>query len=52
MSNEQAEELNTLFKKMHAELAADYIYKYDLIRNFMMELIHFGQKLQPLESVT
>jgi AraC family transcriptional activator of pobA len=32
---------------MQKELTSDYAYKYDLIRNYVMELIHYGQKLQP-----
>ena len=32
---------------MQKELAADYKYKYDLLRNLVVELIHYGQKLQP-----
>jgi AraC-like DNA-binding protein len=43
----QAEELEALFEKMSRELASNYAYKYDLLRNYVMELIHYGQKLQP-----
>jgi AraC-like DNA-binding protein len=32
---------------MRKELASDYAYKYDLLRNYVLELIHYGQKLQP-----
>jgi AraC family transcriptional activator of pobA len=38
------------FVKMNAELNSDYAFKYDLIRNYIMELVHFGQKLQPAPS--
>ena len=41
----QVKELETLFGKMFKELASDYAYKYDLLRNYVMELIHYGQKL-------
>jgi AraC-like DNA-binding protein len=27
------------------------VYKYDLIRNYVAELIHFGQKLQPVTAL-
>jgi AraC family transcriptional activator of pobA len=47
LSSPKAKELNTLFEKMSAELASDYAYKYDLLRNYVLELIHYGQKLQP-----
>ncbi|MDQ3290811.1 MAG: AraC family transcriptional regulator, partial [Bacteroidota bacterium] len=43
----QAKELKQLYEKMFQELASDYAYKYDLLRNYVLELIHFGQKLQP-----
>ncbi|HEY3403246.1 MAG TPA: helix-turn-helix transcriptional regulator, partial [Ohtaekwangia sp.] len=25
-------------------------FKYDLLRNYVLELVHYGQKLQPLQS--
>jgi len=31
---------------MHKELSIDYAFKYDLLRNYVLELIHTGQKLQ------
>ncbi|MCB0635983.1 MAG: helix-turn-helix transcriptional regulator [Lewinella sp.] len=51
LSDEAAGELEELFKKMDRELSSDYPYKYDLIRNYVMELIHYGQKLQPMEAI-
>jgi len=43
----QVKELTSIFEKMFKELASDYAYKYDLLRNYVLELIHYGQKLQP-----
>lgn len=40
-------EIASIFTKMFRELDSDYIYKYDLLRNYVLELIHTGQKLQP-----
>jgi len=51
VSDEQAEEISAILVKMHKELASDYAYKYDLIRNYVLELIHYGQKLQPASSL-
>ncbi|MBC7845310.1 MAG: helix-turn-helix transcriptional regulator [Flavobacterium sp.] len=48
---EQFEEVNAVFLKMHTEIASDYEYKYDLLRNYLMELIHYGQKLKPILAV-
>ncbi len=36
---------------MYKELSSDYIYKYDLLRNYVLELIHYGQKLQPATAL-
>ncbi len=44
-------ELTALFGKMYTELSSDYAYKYDLLRNYVMELIHYGQKLQPAAAL-
>jgi len=41
-------ELDAIFRKMERELASAYPYKYDLLRTHVLELIHAGQKLQPL----
>lgn len=49
ISPSQALELNAIFEKMHGEIQSDYIYKYDLLRNYVLELIHYGQKLQPVK---
>ena len=51
VSDEATSELTALFSKMYNELASDYMYKYDLLRNYVMELIHYGQKLQPATAL-
>src|SRR5579863_38884 len=40
-----------IFEKMFDEISSNYAYKYDLIRNYLLELVHFGQKLQPTTSL-
>lgn len=50
LTPEQNAEFAAVFRKMHAEIASDYPYKYDLLRNYVMELIHFGQKLKPVQA--
>jgi AraC family transcriptional activator of pobA len=45
-------EVEYIFRKMQRELNADYKFKYDLLRNLVMELIHYGQKLQPLSAMS
>lgn len=51
LSPEEVEDITFIFKKMHKELSSDYAYKYDLIRNYILELIHYGQKLQPATAL-
>ena len=41
--------LNTIFQKMIEEQKSDYIYKDDLIRNYINLIIHEALKLQPSE---
>jgi AraC family transcriptional activator of pobA len=50
LSDAEADEITLLFQKMKQEIASSYLYKYDLIRNYVMELIHYGQKLQPIST--
>lgn len=51
ISGELADEIELIFNKMKTEIASDYEFKYDLLRNFALELIHYGQKLQPAPSL-
>lgn len=52
LSAQEVNEVAYIFQKMQKELATDYKYKYDLLRNLILELIHYGQKLQPLSVQT
>lgn len=51
LSDEETENVTSIFKKMYNELSSDYAYKYDLLRNYVLELIHCGQKLQPATAL-
>ncbi|MDB4919014.1 AraC family transcriptional regulator [Mucilaginibacter sp.] len=51
LTDEESEEITLIFKKMYKEISSDYAYKYDLLRNYVLELIHYGQKLQPATSL-
>ena len=51
ITDAQAEELALIYDKMEREISSDYEFKYDLIRNYVAELIHTGQKLQPATVV-
>lgn len=47
IDDELADEIELLYGKIKKEIDSDYPFKYDLIRNYVAELIHYGQKLQP-----
>lgn len=51
ISEDESAELTLLFEKMYRELSSNYTFKYDLLRNYVLELIHYGQKLQPATSL-
>ncbi|MBV8253046.1 MAG: helix-turn-helix transcriptional regulator [Chitinophaga sp.] len=51
VSEADAAEITSIFAKMYREISSDYIYKYDLLRNYVLEVIHFGQKLQPATAM-
>ena len=52
IDDELADEIEQLYKKIKKEIDSDYIFKYDLIRNYVLELIHYGQKLQPASKLS
>jgi AraC-like DNA-binding protein len=51
LSDAQYKEMESVFRKMDVELSSDYPFKYDLLRNHVLELIHAGQKLQPMKHI-
>ena len=40
-------QVSMLFEKMLAEIDSDYVLKYDLLRNYVSELIHYALKRRP-----
>ena len=51
LSEAQLAVMHPLFEKMLAELNSDYAYKYDLLRTYVMELLHSTLKLQPATTL-
>lgn len=51
LSDEEMTEVMYIFRKAYREMASDYKYKYDLLRTLVLELIHYGQKLQPMSEL-
>jgi AraC family transcriptional regulator, transcriptional activator of pobA len=47
LTNEQATQVFGIYDKMLNEISSDYIYKYDVLRNLVFELIHFAMKTEP-----
>lgn len=47
----QEQVVSAIFEKMLDEIASDYVFKYDLLRNYVTELTHYALKSQPSESL-
>lgn len=43
--------IGAVFQKMTQEIASDYAYKYNLLRAYLLELIHLVQKFQPAPAL-
>lgn len=52
LSKKEVKQYEALFEKMFRELQGNYVYKYDLLRVFLMEIVHEAQKLQPVPGDT
>lgn len=50
LTEEQLPKYSALFLKMFNELDGNYTYKYDLLRNFLMKVVHEAQKMQPFSG--
>ncbi|TDQ07095.1 helix-turn-helix domain-containing protein [Pedobacter metabolipauper] len=50
-NEKQKQDICTLFEKMITEMGEDYLYKNDMIRNYINLLIHEAIKLQPKTPV-
>ena len=51
LTADQANEIQEKFDKMESEFNSGYKYKFDVIRNMVLDLIHYGLKLEPSELV-
>ncbi len=50
LSDSQVEKVSDMFKKMFEEINSDYAFKYDALRNRVMELVHYGMKMNPVRQ--
>ncbi len=51
LNGEEAAKVMELFQRMFIEISSDYVYKYDVLRNQVFELIHLGLKLRPAFTI-
>jgi len=51
MDKKQDKHVTAIFEKMFEEINSDYRFKYDLIRNYIMEIVHYALKMQPSENL-
>lgn len=51
LTKTQEKAVSRLFKKMEQEVVSDYAFKYDLIRNYVAEVIHCALKMQPADTL-
>lgn len=51
LNAEQDKNMSNVFEKMLVELKSDYRFKFDLIRNYIMEMVHAALKIGPTESL-
>ncbi|MFD2717199.1 helix-turn-helix domain-containing protein [Hymenobacter monticola] len=47
VTDEEYAAMEAVFQKMMREISSDYAYKYELLRAYLLELIHYVQKFQP-----
>lgn len=50
LSDEQLQDIERIYIKMLEEIDSDFTYKYDILRNLVMELIYSALKMQPAIS--
>jgi AraC-like DNA-binding protein len=52
LDDETAYEIKAIFEKIIKEFNTDYVYKYELIRNYVSELIYLAMKFQPADRAS
>lgn len=51
LNKTQDKYVSQVFEKMREEITSEYLYKYDLLSNYLMEIIHYALKIQPTENL-
>lgn len=47
LSDEQYEEISKVYTRIFTEIESDYTYKYDVLRNLMLQIVHVAMKMSP-----
>ncbi|QHS60198.1 helix-turn-helix domain-containing protein [Chitinophaga agri] len=47
----QDQQVSAIFERMLEEIQSDYVHKYDLLMNYVTEVIHYALKLLPSEKL-
>jgi AraC family transcriptional activator of pobA len=51
LTDEQVEKVADIYKRMFEEINSEYVYKYDVLRNLVFELLHFAMKMDPSSTI-
>jgi len=51
LTDEQVSKAQGMYDRMFEEINSDYIYKYDVLRTLVFELLHFAMKMQPSAQI-
>ena len=51
LNEAQDTHVSDIFKKMINEMNGDYRFKFDLLRSFILEIVHYALKIQPSETL-
>lgn len=51
LDKEQDARVSAIYEKMLEEINSDYTFKFDLLRNYLTEIIHQAMKLQPSDTL-
>src|SRR5882757_6517261 len=50
VDKKQQKAISEIFRKMKEEMDSDYLYKFDLLHNYLFLLVHEAMKMQPSEE--
>ncbi len=51
LNDDRDKNVSHIYEKILEELGSDYRFKYELIRNYIMEIVHNALKMQPSEKL-